>query len=86
MIKSGVKNMEVRKWYRPELVGQYVALKVLESNKIEGYVKIIAVDDLTILTDDELDQVLDLAKVPQDFREEYPCKYVYFLEDFKNVH
>ena len=33
LIKSGEKQIEVRKWYRPELVGKEVGLKLLDTNK-----------------------------------------------------
>ena len=28
-------------------------------------------------------KVLDIAKVPYEFRESYPCDYAYLIKDFK---
>ena len=86
MIKSGEKRLEVRKWFNPKIIGKDIGLKVEESGKIEGYVKFTEVEDLNILTEDEKDTVLDLAKVPHDFREEYPCNYVYVIGEFNGLH
>ena len=86
LIKSGEKQIEVRKWFRPELVGKEVGLKLLDTNKVEGVVTIADVEDLTMLTEDDKDQVLDIAKVPYEFRESYPCDYAYLIKDFKNIH
>ena len=85
LIKSGEKKAEVRKWFI-NLTGQYVELKCLETNKIEMVVKIGQIWDLRNLPEDELELILDEAKVPEDFRYEYPCNWLYMLTEVHNVH
>ena len=85
LIKSGEKTAEVRRYYK-ELEGKDVGLVNTETNKLELIITIGQILNLKFLTDDELDLMLDEAKVSEEFRESYPCNYMYLITGTKTIH
>lgn len=85
LIKSGEKTAEVRRYYK-ELEGKDVGLINTETNKLELIITIGQILNLKYLTEDELEMMLDEAKVSQEFRESYPCNYMYLITGTKTIH
>ena len=85
LIKSGEKTAEVRRYYK-ELEGKDVGLVNTETNKLELIITIGQILNLKYLTEDELEMMLDEAKVSQEFRESYPCNYMYLITGIKTIH
>lgn len=85
LIKSGEKTAEVRRYYK-ELEGKDVGLINTETNKLELIITIGQILNLKYLTEDELDMMLDEAKVSQEFRDSYPCNYMYLITGIKTIH
>lgn len=85
LIKSGEKRSEVRRYYLP-VEGQRIGLINNDTDKIELVIKIGMILDLSLLEQEELDIVLDEAKVDSEFRKFYPCKYLYQITEIETVH
>ena len=85
LIKSGEKKAEIRQWYK-NLEGQDVGLVNVHTGKLELIITIGQILNLKYLTEDELDLMLDEAKVSQEFRDSYPCNFMYMITGTKIIH
>jgi len=84
-IKSGEKTAEVRRYYK-EVEGKDVGLVNTETGKLELVITIGQILNLKYLTEDELELMLDEAKVSEEFRQSYPCNYLYMITGIKTIH
>ncbi len=84
-IKSGEKTAEVRRYYK-EVEGKDVGLVNTETGKLELVITIGQILNLKYLTEDELELMLDEAKVSEEFRQSYPCNYMYMITGIKTIH
>ncbi len=85
LIKSGEKKAEVRRYFK-DVEGKDVGLINTETGKLELVISIGQILSLKYLPQDELDLVLDEAKVSEEFRENYPCNYLYMITETKTIH
>lgn len=84
-IKSGEKTAEVRRYYK-EVEGKDVGLVNTETNKLELVITIGQILNLQSLNEEELELMLDEAKVSEEFRQSYPCNYMYMITGIKTIH
>jgi len=85
LIKSGEKKAEVRRYFK-NLEGKDVGLVNTETNKLELIITIGQIFNLQYLNEDELDMMLDEAKVSEEFRASYPCNFMYTITGTKTIH
>jgi|TARA_R110000744_G_C19205537_1_gene545466 ASC-1-like (ASCH) protein len=84
-IKSGEKTAEVRRYYK-EVEGKDVGLVNTETNKLELVITIGQILNLQSLNEEELELMLDEAKVSEEFRLSYPCNFMYMITGIKTIH
>ena len=85
LILNGEKRSEIRKYCLP-LEGKKVGLMNNKTDRIEAIITIGIILDLRELEDDEMEIVLDEAKVDKDFKKFYPCNYLYQIKQVERIH
>ena len=82
-IKDGTKKLEFRSWYSDL---KYFPLKNTETKIIEAVIEIADVVDLSLLPQEEKDEILNEGRVSASFRENYDCRFCYVIKAVYNVH
>ena len=57
-----------------------------ETNKLELVITIGQILNLQSLNEEELELMLDEAKVSEEFRLSYPCNFMYMITGIKTIH
>lgn len=85
MILNGEKKSEIRQYCLP-LEGKKVGLMNNNTDKIEAIITIGIILDLRGLEEQDKELLLSEAKVDREFRNYYPCNYLYQIKEVERVH
>lgn len=83
-IKSGKKRNALKSYYI-NAEGKYIGLMNSETDKIDLVIKVGQILDLTILTRDEKDIIMDEENISEELRPYFACNYMYTIDSFETI-
>lgn len=83
-IKSGKKRNALKSYYI-KAEGKHIGLMNSETDKIDLVIKVGQILDLTILTKDEKDIIMDEENIAEELRPYFACNYMYTIDSFETI-
>ena len=83
-IKSGKKRNALKSYYI-NAEGKHIGLVNTDTNKIDLVIKVGQILDLTILTTDEKDIIMDEENISEELRPYFACNYMYTIDSFETI-
>ncbi len=83
-IKSGKKRNALKSYYI-NAEGKHIGLMNSETDKIDLVIKVGQILDLTILTRDEKDIIMDEENISEELRPYFACNYMYTIDSFETI-
>lgn len=83
-IKTGKKRNALKSYYI-NAEGKYIGLMNSETDRIDLVIKVGQILDLTILTRDEKEIIMDEENIAEELRPYFACNYMYTIDSFETI-
>jgi len=83
-IKDGKKKNALKGYYI-DVEGKQIGLMNSETDKIDLVIKVGQILDLTILSRDEKEMIMEDENIAQELRPYFACNYLYTIDSFENI-